>query len=187
MQGGSFAFLPPVIALMSSQKNFKCENIQSLGEGKYNDSGIERTFDEIWKFRMVNIQGAIIMAGLVEMLIGSLGIIGFILKFVGPLTISPVICLIGLSVMDYAMVKSSENWFLAIFCIIVIIVCSQLLNNLNVPVPCTKSRIPLFGLFPVLFGLLTTYLICVVLTFTLDWNEKYANNATIGQVRFLIF
>ena len=95
---------------------------------------------------MVNIQGAIIMAGFVEFIIGSLGIIGLILKFVGPLTISPVICLIGLSVMDTAMDKASLNWFIAIFCILVIIVCSQLLNNLMVPIPCSNSRLPFFGL-----------------------------------------
>ena len=112
----------------------------------------------------------------VEMLIGSLGIIGFILRFVGPLTISPVICLIGLSVMDTAMEKSSLNWFIASFCIVVIIVCSQLLNNLMVPVPCSTSRLPFFGLFPVLFGLLSSYLLCILLTFTLDWEKGDIGN-----------
>ena len=132
MQGGSFAFLPQVNAILSDAK-YSCHiaNINnptnvSNNIYKYIDvNGDEVEFEEFWTRRMQNIQGAIILAGVLELCIGSSGIVGHIMRFIGPLTISPVICLIGLSVMDAAIVRASQNWIISIFCILTIIICSQ--------------------------------------------------------------
>ena len=173
MQGGSFSFLPQVIALLS-QQSFSCELVTKTANGTFIDfGGIERTYEELWTRRMVNIQGAIILAGLFEFLIGLSGIVGVIMRFIGPLTISPVICLIGLSVMEPAIEKASQNWVISCFCIAIIILCSQILNEIEFQIGGVK--IPIFGLFPVLIGLLTSYIFCCIITFTVDWDDHLAN------------
>ena len=169
MQGGSFSFLPQVIALLS-QQSFSCELVTKTGNGTFIDfGGVERTYEELWTRRMVNIQGAIILAGLFEFLIGLSGIVGVIMRFIGPLTISPVICLIGLSVMEPAIEKASQNWVISCFCIAIIILCSQIFNEIEFQIGGVK--IPIFGLFPVLIGLLTSYILCCVITFSVDWED----------------
>ena len=169
MQGGSFSFLPQVIALLS-QQSFSCELVTKTANGTFIDfGGVERTYEELWTRRMVNIQGAIILAGIFEFLIGLSGIVGVIMRFIGPLTISPVICLIGLSVMEPALEKASQNWVISCFCIAIIILCSQILNEIEFQIGGVK--IPIFGLFPVLIGLLTSYILCCIITFSVDWED----------------
>ena len=170
MQGGSFSFLPQVIALLS-QQSFSCELVTKTANGTFIDfGGLERTYEELWTRRMVNIQGAIILAGLFEFLIGFSGIVGVIMRFIGPLTISPVICLIGLSVMEPALEKASQNWVISCFCISIIILCSQILNEIEFQIGGVK--IPIFGLFPVLIGLVTSYILCCIITFSVDWEDQ---------------
>ena len=170
MQGGSFSFLPQVIALLS-QQSFSCELVTKTANGTFIDfGGVERTYEELWTRRMVNIQGAIILAGLFEFLIGFSGIVGVIMRFIGPLTISPVICLIGLSVMEPALEKASQNWVISCFCIAIIILCSQILNEIEFQI--VGVKIPIFGLFPVLIGLVTSYILCCIITFSVDWEDQ---------------
>ena len=170
MQGGSFSFMPQVIALLS-QQSFSCELVTKTANGTFIDfGGVERTYEELWTRRMVNIQGAIILAGLFEFLIGFSGIVGVIMRFIGPLTISPVICLIGLSVMEPALEKASQNWVISCFCIAIIILCSQILNEIEFQI--VGVKIPIFGLFPVLIGLVTSYILCCIITFSVDWEDQ---------------
>ena len=184
MQGGSFSFLPQVIALLS-QQSFSCELVTKTANGTFIDfGGVERTYEELWTRRMVNIQGAIILAGLFEFLIGLSGIVGVIMRFIGPLTISPVICLIGLSVMEPAIEKASQNWVISCFCIAIIILCSQILNEIEFQIGGVK--IPIFGLFPVLIGLLTSYILCCIITFSVDW-EDHLTSVSFQEIFYVQF
>jgi len=147
------------------------ELVTKTANGTFIDfGGLERTYEELWTRRMVNIQGAIILAGIFEFLIGLSGIVGVIMRFIGPLTISPVICLIGLSVMEPALEKASQNWVISCFCISIIILCSQILNEIEFQIGGVK--IPIFGLFPVLIGLVTSYILCCIITFSVDWEDQ---------------
>jgi xanthine/uracil permease len=51
-------------------------------------------------FLFIQIQGAIIVASLLQVVIGATGTMAFLLRFIGPLTITPAISLIGLSLFD---------------------------------------------------------------------------------------
>ena len=56
------------------------------------------------------IQGAIITAGLFEVIVGATGLMGYILKYIGPLTSTTTITHIGLSLFDVAATKCAEQW-----------------------------------------------------------------------------
>ena len=46
---------------------------------------------------MVHLQGGLLIASVCEILIGALGLVGFLLRFIGPITIGPVLIAIGVS------------------------------------------------------------------------------------------
>ena len=64
-------------------------------------------------FEMLQIQGGIILASLVQVFIGCTGILGLILAYIGPITICPTITLVGLSLIDVAMRFCEKHWGIA--------------------------------------------------------------------------
>lgn len=65
----------------------------------------------IWLF--CQIQGAIIVSSLIEVCIGMLGLPGILLKYIGPLTITPTVALIGLSGFQAAGERAGKHWGIA--------------------------------------------------------------------------
>lgn len=53
-------------------------------------------------YLLLQIQGAIMVAALFQILIGFSGLVGFLLRFIGPLTIAPTVTLVGLSLFQAA-------------------------------------------------------------------------------------
>ena len=71
--------------------------------------------------------------------------------------------------MEPAIDKASQNWTISCFCIAIIILCSQILNEIEFEIG--DAKIPIFGLFPVLIGLITSYILCCIITFSVDWDD----------------
>ena len=151
IQGGSFAFIVPTIAILSLPHfkcpigkhlqvnsdfhneilNFLCKDWganstvqQSMCEAdnatawytSSNSSGNSSLdcFQELWQVRMREISGAIAVASLLQISIGYFGIIGLLLKKITPLTISPAITMIGVSLFEVAGKFASKHWGIAI-------------------------------------------------------------------------
>lgn len=148
VQGGTFSMLGPALAI-----------IGVLGGA---DGGASSTV------MMQELQGAIIIAGALEVIIGYLGIFGYLKRYMGPLVIAVVITLIGLALIGVPQITSaSQNWYLAGLTLVLIVLFSQYLDS--------YSR--LFKLFPVLLGLGVAYLIAVVLSVA-----GVANLVNLGQI-----
>lgn len=58
----------------------------------------------------LQLQGAIMVASCVQMLVGFSGLIGFLLRFIGPLTIAPTISLVALPLFDSAGSDAGTHW-----------------------------------------------------------------------------
>ena len=54
------------------------------------------------------------MSALFQIVIGLSGVVGILLRFIGPLTIAPTIALIGLSLFQAAADFSSKQWGIAL-------------------------------------------------------------------------
>ncbi|XP_076352590.1 solute carrier family 23 member 1-like [Tachypleus tridentatus] len=89
IQGPLSAFLAPIFAILSLPQ-WKCPSEEEML------SATEEELQEIWQIRMREIQGAIIVASIFEIVIGLSGVIGIILQWLTPLVIVPTISLIGL-------------------------------------------------------------------------------------------
>lgn len=67
-----------------------------------------------WSFCLYwQIQGAIIVSSVLELLLGLCGLPGLLLDYIGPLTITPTISLIGLSVFTTAGDRAGSHWGLS--------------------------------------------------------------------------
>ena len=137
IQGGSFSFLPPAFVIIGA----------TVGKGMGFEIAIQQ------------ITGAIIIASAFEIILGWSGIIGKVRKYVGPITIGPVIALIGLSLykvgapVAFAGGKGG-SWFVAGLTIISLIIYSQFLGK--------KSRV--FLLFPVLLAIITGWVLASIIS-----------------------
>ena len=54
------------------------------------------------------------VASCVEVVIGAMGIVGILLNFIGPLSASSVVTLIGLSLHQSAAKKAGKHWGIAV-------------------------------------------------------------------------
>ncbi|KAG8138025.1 putative Solute carrier family 23 member 2-like protein [Naja naja] len=106
-------------------------------------------FIELWQVRIR--EGAIMVASCFQIFVGFSGLIGFLMRFIGPLTIAPTISLVALPLFSSAGKDAGEHWGIAAITIFFIVLFSQYLKNVPVPV---------------LFALTITWLLCFVLTIT---------------------
>ncbi|XP_051955544.1 solute carrier family 23 member 1-like [Xyrauchen texanus] len=106
---------------------------------------------------VLQIQCAIIVSSLIEVVIGLTGIPGILLNSIGPLTVTPNVSLIGLSVFQTAGDHAGSHWDChSLLCIFLIVFFAQYLRNwaCHFPVYTRKkgfhiTRVHIFKMFPV--------------------------------------
>lgn len=109
VQGGTFSFLGPAIAICS---------MASL-----TDAGFE--------LRMQHVQGAVIVGAVVETAIGFSGLMGRVLRFITPVAIAPTIALIGLALFKFGAPKAGEHWGIGGLTILLLIILSQYMGRVH--------------------------------------------------------
>ncbi|NXA66551.1 S23A1 protein, partial [Mohoua ochrocephala] len=169
IQGGTFTFLTPTLAMLSLP-TWKCP-AWTQNATLVNASSPE--FIQVWQTRMREVQGTIIVASCFQIFVGFSGLIGFLMRFIGPLTIAPTITLVALPLFESAGDMAGQHWGIAFMTIFFIVLFSQYLKNITVPLPSYQrgkkfhfSPIYLFQIFPVLLGLSLSWLLCYALTVT---------------------
>ncbi|EHB04320.1 Solute carrier family 23 member 2 [Heterocephalus glaber] len=168
-QASAFAFLAPARAILSLDK-WKCNTTDvSVANGTAELLQTER----IWYPRIKEIQGAIIMSSLIEVVIGLLGLPGALLRYIGPLTITPTVALIGLSGFQAAGERAGKHWGIAMLTIFLVLLFSQYARNVKFPLPIYKSKkgwtaykLQLFKMFPIILAILVSWLLCFIFTVT---------------------
>ncbi|XP_066184966.1 solute carrier family 23 member 1 isoform X4 [Sylvia atricapilla] len=122
---------------------------------------------------MREIQGGIVVSSLVEVVIGLLGLPGALLSYIGPLTVTPTVSLIGLSVFQAAGDRAGSHWGIAVLTIFLIVLFAQYLRQVPICLPGYRRghgfvllRIQIFKMFPIILAIMLVWLICYVLTRT---------------------
>jgi len=63
---------------------------------------------------MRELQGAVILASLGEVVLGMTGLVGLLVRYIGPLTIAPVITMIALPMVSVSTSYAQHNWWIAL-------------------------------------------------------------------------
>ena len=108
-----------------------------------------------WGAALLQLQGAIVVAAVVEVAVGYFGLLGRLRKFISPVIIAPTIALIGLALFNAPQVTAATgNWWLLGLTLGLIVLFSQYLGD--------TSRA--FQLFPVLLGVVVAWVVAAVLS-----------------------
>ncbi len=132
VQGGTFSFLAPAFSI----------------------AAMATLADAGWQVRMQHVQGAIIAGSVFEIVLGYTGLVGRMLRFVGPITIAPTIALIGLALFKFGAPIAGTHWGIGGLTIVLIILFSQYL----------KSMHRVLQLFPILLAIVAAWGVAALLT-----------------------
>uniref|UniRef100_A0A8D0ECU6 Solute carrier family 23 member 1 n=1 Tax=Salvator merianae TaxID=96440 RepID=A0A8D0ECU6_SALMN len=167
-QASALAFLVPAKSILALDK-WKCPPEEEI----YGNWTLPLNTSHIWQPRIREIQGAIIVSSVIEVVIGFVGLPGALLNYIGPLTVTPTVSLIGLSVFQAAGDRAGSHWGIAALSIFLIVLFAQYLRNVNFLLPgykcgqgCTVFRIQIFKMFPIILAILIVWLLCYILTVT---------------------
>lgn len=158
VQGGTFSMFAPALAIIGV--------LAAQGAG--------------WELMLRELMGAVIVAGVVEVAIGYLGIMGWLKRHMGPVVIAPVIALIGLSLFNVPQIRNpnfaapgtGQNWWLVGLTIALIIAFSQYLDRYH------RS----FRLYPVLLGIATAWVVAAALSVTGLFPATSTSYVALGSV-----
>ncbi|KAK3610441.1 hypothetical protein CHS0354_016618 [Potamilus streckersoni] len=125
------------------------------------------------KSPFANLQGSLIVAGGIHTFVGVTGIIGIILRFIGPITIVPAVLLIGLYMIKAATKFVIVNWFIALVTASITLILTLYLGRIKTPIPVwTRKkgfriiRYPFHQVFAILIGVIVGWILCLILTAT---------------------
>ena len=156
VQGGTFSFLGPTFAI--------CGMATLAGTG--------------WEVKMQHVQGAIISGALVEIVLGATGVVGSMLRFIGPITIAPTIALIGLALFKFGAPVAGTDWWIGGLTIGLIVLFSQVLRKAH----------RAFELFPILLAILVAWGVAALLTVAgvfVEGDPSYVSTATLAETQWI--
>ncbi|CAL2045175.1 hypothetical protein CAEBREN_12262 [Caenorhabditis brenneri] len=157
LQGTAFAYVPSVQGFMN------------LPENACNATEFDDVAKEVTDQKIALLQGCLIASSFVPMLIGSTGLVGMLTKFIGPLTVSPLMLLLAFSQADLMVTHISKHW-VAIVQAVTLFATILYLADVKVPIPGMKNgkfhwyKVNVFGQYPYLIAILTSWIFCIVLT-----------------------
>ncbi|XP_070579683.1 solute carrier family 23 member 1-like isoform X2 [Ptychodera flava] len=173
IQGIAGALYVPASVIMSTQP-WKCPDPET--EPDLNNTVNSTVEYEItYSDRIREIQGATLVAACFQMLLGFSGVMSFVIRYVGPLTVGPTITLIGLYLYPISLTYIKIHWGIAVLSMALTTIFSQYLRKVKVPYPrctckpqrkCSLDGANIFALFPVLLSVLISWLVCYILTIT---------------------
>ncbi len=138
IQGVSFSFLAAFFACIEYAKSHPVPGVP-LGT-----------------LSMQYIAGAIIAGSVVEILVGFSGLMGKLRRIVTPVTIGPVIMLIGLALFQHGAPKAGTHWGIGGLTIALVALFTLWLAPVN----------RVFRMFPVLLAVLVAWSVCIALSVT---------------------
>ena len=140
VQGGTFSFLGPTFAILGL-----CTAELATSAGV-----------PLWQLKIQMVAGSIMVASVVEIVLGYTGIMGQVRKLISPIVIGPTIAMIGLALFNIGAPWMAGNWIISLITLIALVLYSQVFS--------IKSKV--FMLFPVLLAIATGWLASLIATVT---------------------
>ncbi|KAH3789043.1 hypothetical protein DPMN_167210 [Dreissena polymorpha] len=149
--------------------NASLSNTTALMTSLFNVTSIsdyERSINAI-----TSLQGSLMVAGALHTFVGFTGLVGVMLRFVGPMTIIPAVLLIGLYMIKGTAKFVFVNWIVAVITASVTMFLSLYLGRKKTPIP-SWSRAkgfhivwyPLHQVFSILIGMIVGTVVCAFFT-----------------------
>ncbi|XP_033757178.1 solute carrier family 23 member 2-like [Pecten maximus] len=173
-QGASPDYVAPLLAMADLDKD-RCNNTSPITVFNNITNVTETVFqegtEEIILEAVQGLQGSLLAAGAIHFLIGATGLVGVLLKFIGPVTIVPTILLFGIFMVKSITKFAQVHWGISLLTSAIALILSLYLAKREMPIPvytrkrhCHVIRYPLHQVFAILIALVTGWLLCGILT-----------------------
>ncbi|XP_034328333.2 solute carrier family 23 member 1 [Magallana gigas] len=189
-QGAYGGYIIPLLTLLEVDPN-KCKIRPSLQDTAVNstNASVLTSFNEELEMRnlilnnMQELQGCLILVGVIHALIGGTGLIGFLLRFIGPVTIVPTILLLGIYVVDPILDFCVPNWGITFLVSATGFILAFYLAKYNMLIPvwspkggCRIIKYPIHQVFAILISMIVGWIVSWIITaaggFTDDKLDK---------------
>ncbi|GFO02581.1 solute carrier family 23 member 2, partial [Plakobranchus ocellatus] len=189
-QGPTAAYLIPLLA-MTSTPEFQCPETYEGTNPADNTSvllavvanGTTVPARELILTKISQLSGSLVLVGVIHFILGLTGLVGIIVRYIGPVTLVPTIVLVGLFIYKVVVKFSEPSWLVASVTCIINLTLSLFLSKRQTPIPLwTPSRgfhiywFPFHQVFSVLLSLLAGWAFSAILTvcgaFTDDPTSK---------------
>ncbi|CAM6096745.1 unnamed protein product [Calypogeia fissa] len=151
IMGVSFAYLVPIFTIINSSA------LASIADSQ-----------ERFKHTMRAIQGALIAASSIQIVLGFSGVWGIFTKFLSPIAMAPTVALTALELYQYGFPVVAKCVEIGLPTIILALVFSQYLWHLRVKV---RRHFHIFELFPILLTLAIIWIYSYILTVSGTYNH----------------
>ncbi|KAI4342313.1 hypothetical protein MLD38_026953 [Melastoma candidum] len=151
--GGSFTYLIPTVSI-------------ALSNSEYDQS---QDPDDIFQQSIQRIQGALIIAGILQMVMGFLGFWRIITRFITPLSVVPFVTLTGLGLFVYGFPRLAKCIEIGLPALVLLVIFSQYFPNL------LKSRSAVFERYAVLLTVAFAWIFAELLTISGAYNGRSVN------------
>ncbi|CAI4225928.1 unnamed protein product [Auanema sp. JU1783] len=180
LHGPAIAFLPPLLAY------------QALHPCQTNEN--DHIDPNIWMDKLQEIGGSLVIACLSFVIIGFTGVAGILSLFVGPITITPLMLLLTISIVPTMEEKLSLHW-ISIVMLLCVACMAIYMENVRVPFPYYSlekesllvKRLPIFGQFPYLVSIALVWSFCYLMTVTdlepINGEARTDKNATMTVLK----
>ncbi|XP_059164789.1 solute carrier family 23 member 1-like [Physella acuta] len=118
------------------------------------------------------MSGALMLASVCEISLGAFGLLGVLLKYIGPITIANTISLIGISLYRLPIIYGRPNFIIALSCTLLVLIFILYFNKIGIPVPRIgkenknkpRSKFKIFQLIPILLAVIIMWIVTAILT-----------------------
>jgi nucleobase transporter 1/2 len=159
VQGGSFSYLPATFSIIFNA------SLQSIEDDN------ERFLET-----MRVLQGGIMIVGIIQMVIGYSGAMVPMLRYIGPITIAPVVAAIGLSLYSAGFSNVSTCFEVGLVQMAFTVLFSQYLKKIKV------LGWPIFALFPIVLAIAVTWCYAATLTAAGVWEGSSCRTDSQGDL-----
>ncbi|KAL6862193.1 hypothetical protein ACP4OV_016842 [Aristida adscensionis] len=113
VQGSSFVYLAPALVIANS------EEFRNLSENKF-------------KHIMRELQGAILIGSVFQMILGYTGLMSLFLRLINPVVVAPVIAAVGLAFFSYGFPQAGSCVEISMPLIVLVLLCTLYLRKISV-------------------------------------------------------
>ncbi len=153
IQGVSFSFLAAFFGIVAATQSSSAPDWSAVVAGDVTDTTISPLVEQ-WQAAgghgMRTIAGAVLIGGVLEAVIGFMGLMGVVRRFLSPVVIGPVVMLIGLALYQVGAPVAASNWMVSISMMVLIVLFALVLSR----------RIRVFQQFPMLLAIVVMVSTC---------------------------
>ncbi|XP_060080915.1 solute carrier family 23 member 2-like [Ylistrum balloti] len=177
-QGACADYVVPLLAIQLVNKDF-CKLPANGTLTKGNFSQLNATLDDVSRKRehaftkLQEFQGCLMLVGVIHTLVGMTGTVGFLLRFIGPITVVPTNLLSGIFLSRATVKFCRTHWAIALVTAGTSIILSQYLGEKKMPYPRWSRKrgfywswYPFHQVFSILIGILVGWGMSALMTVT---------------------